>query len=74
MALLDIGGHLSVCSLSTSSMKSSTIRKYDRKDIWNLVWARDNPNLLAIMEKTRMYEKLLQNVCKFLMYENVGMS
>jgi hypothetical protein len=55
-------------------MKSSTIRKYDRKDIWNLVWARDNPNLLAIMEKTRMYEKLLQNVCKFLMYENVGMS
>jgi WD repeat-containing protein 35 len=55
MALVDLSGHLSVAFLSTSSMKTSTIRKYDRKDVWNVSWARDKPNIMAIMEKTRMY-------------------
>lgn len=27
----------------------------ERKDVWSMCWASDNPNLLAIMEKTRMY-------------------
>jgi len=27
----------------------------DRKDVWAMKWAADNPDLLAIMEKTRMY-------------------
>ncbi|XP_039278851.1 WD repeat-containing protein 35 [Nilaparvata lugens] len=27
----------------------------ERKDVWAMVWASDNPQLLAIMEKTRMY-------------------
>jgi len=27
----------------------------ERKEVWDLHWARDNPDLLAIMEKTRMY-------------------
>ena len=26
-----------------------------RKDVWNMRWASDNPDLLATMEKTRMY-------------------
>ncbi|CAL8109802.1 unnamed protein product [Orchesella dallaii] len=55
LAMLDNGGHLSICSLSTTTLKTSSIRKYDRKDIWNLIWARDNPSLLCIMEKTRLY-------------------
>lgn len=54
LAMLDNGGHLSICSLSTTTLKTSSIRKYDRKDIWNLLWARDNPSLLCVMEKTRM--------------------
>lgn len=29
--------------------------KIDRKDVWAMCWAKDNPHLLALMEKTRMY-------------------
>lgn len=29
--------------------------KLERKDVWAMCWASDNPQLLAIMEKTRMY-------------------
>lgn len=29
--------------------------KIERKDVWGMCWAKDNPHLLAIMEKTRMY-------------------
>ncbi|CAE7432828.1 Wdr35 [Symbiodinium pilosum] len=28
---------------------------FERKDVWNMRWATDNPDLFAIMEKTRMY-------------------
>eukprot|EP00746_Dinoflagellata_sp_MGD_P003051 gnl/MRDRNA2_/MRDRNA2_105954_c0_seq1.p1 gnl/MRDRNA2_/MRDRNA2_105954_c0~~gnl/MRDRNA2_/MRDRNA2_105954_c0_seq1.p1 ORF type:complete len:1217 (-),score=242.16 gnl/MRDRNA2_/MRDRNA2_105954_c0_seq1:227-3877(-) len=28
---------------------------FERKDVWNMCWASDNPDLFAIMEKTRMY-------------------
>ncbi|KAG7199655.1 hypothetical protein KM043_014248 [Ampulex compressa] len=34
---------------------SEDINKFERKDVWTMCWARDNPMLLAIMEKTRMY-------------------
>lgn len=27
----------------------------ERKDVWDLCWADDNPNMFAMMEKTRMY-------------------
>lgn len=29
--------------------------RFERKDVWDIRWADDNPNLFAIMEKTRMY-------------------
>lgn len=29
--------------------------KLERKDVWAMCWASDNPQLLAVMEKTRMY-------------------
>lgn len=29
--------------------------KFERKDVWDMKWANDNPNLFAMMEKTRMY-------------------
>ena len=28
---------------------------YERKDVWDMKWAEDNPELFAMMEKTRMY-------------------
>merc|ERR1740117_788180 len=29
--------------------------EFERKDVWNMRWASDNPDLFVIMEKTRMY-------------------
>ena len=29
--------------------------KFERKDVWDMKWATDNPDLFAMMEKTRMY-------------------
>ena len=29
--------------------------KFERKDVWDMVWAEDNPELFAMLEKTRMY-------------------
>ena len=29
--------------------------KFERKDVWDVKWAEDNPIQLALMEKTRMY-------------------
>jgi len=29
--------------------------KFERKEVWDMKWAADDPNLFAIMEKTRMY-------------------
>lgn len=34
---------------------SRELSKFERKDVWAMQWASDNPELLAIMEKTRMY-------------------
>ncbi|XP_069691780.1 WD repeat-containing protein 35 isoform X3 [Periplaneta americana] len=34
---------------------SRELSKFERKDVWAMKWASDNPELLAIMEKTRMY-------------------
>ena len=31
------------------------VPNFERKDVWNMKWADDNPNLLAVMEKGRMY-------------------
>ena len=33
----------------------STINRFERRDVWDLCWAIDNPELFALMEKTRMY-------------------
>lgn len=32
-----------------------SILKFERKDVWDMCWAHDNPELFAMMEKTRMY-------------------
>lgn len=29
--------------------------RFERRDVWDLCWAMDNPELFALMEKTRMY-------------------
>lgn len=34
---------------------SMTIGNPLRKDVWGMQWAADNPQLIAIMEKARLY-------------------
>lgn len=62
---LGVGG-LSVNNRTTSNVSaendtviddnsSQLFSKFERKDVWAMKWASDNPDLLAIMEKTRMY-------------------
>ena len=38
-----------------SNNNSKELSKFERKDVWTMKWASDNPELIAIMEKTRMY-------------------
>ncbi len=31
------------------------IQSFERKDVWDMKWAADNPELFAMMERTYMY-------------------
>lgn len=31
------------------------VNGFERRDAWDMLWADDNPELLAMMEKSRMY-------------------
>ncbi|XP_070516916.1 WD repeat-containing protein 35 isoform X2 [Cardiocondyla obscurior] len=62
VSILDTNGILTMLDLesqkgpdSRDGDMSEDISKFERKDVWAMCWARDNPSLLAIMEKTRMY-------------------
>lgn len=57
-AVIDSTGLLQAIDLVDSrelSAGSMRIGRIERKDVWTMCWAKDNPQLLAIMEKTRMY-------------------
>lgn len=57
-AIVDSTGLLTTIDLSDYSSKStenSSSGPFERKDVWSVCWAKDNPQLIAIMEKTRMY-------------------
>lgn len=56
--VIDSTGYLQAIDLIDSrelSAGSMRIGSIERKDVWTMCWARDNPQLLSIMEKTRMY-------------------
>lgn len=64
LAIIDIAGVLTLLDLEVrassdnSSEKQSSAgdpSKFERKDVWDMKWANDNPDLFAMMEKTRMY-------------------
>nr|CAD7597371.1 unnamed protein product [Timema genevievae] len=68
LAVIDVTGILRFLNLevSTSSNDNSNmsliknvnnkdLSKFERKDVWAMKWATDNSELIAIMEKTRMY-------------------
>lgn len=79
LGVVDLSGVLTLVSLipeqfSVISRPAQTLQ-FERKDVWNMMWASDNPEMFAVMEKTRMYifrglepEEPVQSsahICKF---------
>ncbi|KAM7060824.1 WD repeat-containing protein 35 isoform 1-T1 [Acridotheres tristis] len=61
LAIIDLSGVLTLLDLdpraagSAGQPEAGEQLKLERKDVWDLKWAKDNPDLFAMMEKTRMY-------------------
>lgn len=62
LAIIDITGMLTLLDLEVRAATDSGNQaspgdpsKFERKDVWDMKWANDNPDLFAMMEKTRMY-------------------
>lgn len=56
--MIDVSGVMTILDISEGSGRPTTSlegNKLERKDVWAMCWASDNSQLLAIMEKTRMY-------------------
>ena len=49
------GGGLDVTQLNSGNGREGELVRFERKDVWDMKWAMDNPDLFAMMEKTRMY-------------------
>ncbi|XP_062325717.1 WD repeat-containing protein 35 isoform X1 [Osmerus eperlanus] len=64
LAVIDVSGVLTLLDLEVrvssgdstgSPLTVGDPSKFERKDVWDMQWANDNPDLFAMMEKTRMY-------------------
>ncbi|XP_054833887.1 WD repeat-containing protein 35 [Eublepharis macularius] len=61
LAIIDVLGVLTFFDLDARIVDSKGQNvigeqlKLERKDVWDMKWAKDNPDLFAMMEKTRMY-------------------
>ncbi|XP_005179364.1 WD repeat-containing protein 35 [Musca domestica] len=54
-ALIDYNGVMTLLDLDDARETQLNFSRVERKDVWAICWAKDNPLLLALMEKTRMY-------------------
>ncbi|KAB5582180.1 hypothetical protein PHYPO_G00184200 [Pangasianodon hypophthalmus] len=63
LAIIDMTGVLTFLDIdprgssgeSEEGVSAGDPSKFERKDVWDMKWANDNPDLFAMMEKTRMY-------------------
>lgn len=63
MAIIDLTGVLTFLDIdprgssgeAEEGASAGDPSKFERKDVWDMKWANDNPDLFAMMEKTRMY-------------------
>ena len=59
ISTIDINGVLTFFDTTAQSRGltggSGAMMEIDRKDVWDMKWSTDHPDLIAIMEKTRMY-------------------
>lgn len=60
ISLIDVTGVLYFFDLEKTNddgqteKKGGELVKFERKDVWDLIWATDNADMCALMEKTRM--------------------
>ncbi|XP_055386233.1 WD repeat-containing protein 35 [Condylostylus longicornis] len=54
-SIIDSNGVMTLLDLDENREHKVNINRVERKDVWAICWAKDNPQLLALMEKTRMY-------------------
>ena len=59
LSIIDINGVLTFYDTTVkapgSSMAAGEHLEMERKDVWDMKWSTDNPELIVIMEKTRMF-------------------
>ncbi|XP_064480178.1 WD repeat-containing protein 35-like [Ornithodoros turicata] len=59
MSIIDALGNLSLYDFESSSAADREMHgeqlHFERRDVWDVKWAKDNSELFALMEKTRMY-------------------
>ncbi|XP_030387357.1 WD repeat-containing protein 35 [Scaptodrosophila lebanonensis] len=55
LAMIDNMGVMTLLDLDDNRETQLNFSRVERKDVWAVCWAKDNPLLLALMEKTRMY-------------------
>uniref|UniRef100_H3CMI1 WD repeat-containing protein 35 n=1 Tax=Tetraodon nigroviridis TaxID=99883 RepID=H3CMI1_TETNG len=64
LAVIDIAGVMTLLDLEAGGPSDDPRRsqppagdpsRFERKDVWDMKWANDNPDLFSMMEKTRMY-------------------
>lgn len=64
VSIIDISGLMTLFDTTTENKNPETgevlsvgahIPGFERKDVWDMMWAEDNPELFAIMERTYMY-------------------
>ncbi|KAG0418880.1 hypothetical protein HPB47_004532 [Ixodes persulcatus] len=54
MSVIDITGNMLIHDLEARSSQGEQLA-FERRDVWDVKWAKDNSELFALMEKTRMY-------------------
>ncbi|KAI8896383.1 WD repeat-containing protein 35-like protein [Globomyces pollinis-pini] len=50
-----VGSANAVANSITQKFNGGTLLEFERKDVWDIQWADDNPEMFSIMEKTRLY-------------------
>jgi WD repeat-containing protein 35 len=81
ISVIDISGVFTLYKLTTSNQVTRKKKlpvveaesmNVERKEVWDMRWSDDNPELFAVMEKTKMYtfrgttpeEPKLSSACK----------
>uniref|UniRef100_A0A6A7G3L3 WD repeat-containing protein 35 n=4 Tax=Hirondellea gigas TaxID=1518452 RepID=A0A6A7G3L3_9CRUS len=60
LAIIDITGLMTLMDLDSKTNNAGgseglgDVLKFERKDVWDVCWASDNPEMFALMEKTKM--------------------